>query len=680
MLDELVIDTSCEAEPRSGGDLPIAAMTVSQLFTAAEAFDAVGDRDRTAALYGAWLLGNERHDLRHVVYFNYAVALNTLGQSAHAGGALQRCLEIAPDFSPARINLGRILEDGGRADIAVGQWLTVVDQLKTVNGNSVKYKLLALHQAARVLEAHNKDSAAEEALQQALEIHAHQPEAIQHLIALRQRQCKWPVIAACGEATPTALLAGISPLSLANLLDEPMFQLARASKYNKDSIQPASPARSEAHPRQARTSGKLRIGYVSSDLREHAVGFAMTDVFELHDKSKFEVYAYYCGIARTDATQQRIMAAADSWLDLRGMTDEDVAARITADDIDILVDLNGYTKDARTRVFAFRPALVIVNWFGFPGTMASPYHHYIIADDVIVPPGHERYFSEKVVRLPCYQPNDRKRTVAPVPTRAGEGLPDDAIVYCCLNGSQKYTPQMFAAWMQILKRVDGSVLWLLSATDETDARLRAVAASYGVATERLVFAGKKPNPEHLARYALADLFVDTFPYGAHTTASDSLWMGVPVLTIAGRGFAARVCASLSRAAGLDEMVVADVASYIDKAVRLGLDRQRLAALKSRLAANRDTCTLFDTPRLVKGLEGLYTDMWSDYQAGRLPSPDLANLDVYHDIAVDLAANGPIAAPGQGNDDVYAQPLALRDRQRPMPGDRRLWSKGAEAGA
>ena len=223
-------------------------------------------------------------------------------------------------------------------------------------------------------------------------------------------------------------MAGISPLSLANYADDPMFQLARAANYSRHLLgTPSTRPRHFSAPALGRNTAKLRIGYVSSDLREHAVGFAFTDLFETHDKASFEIYAYYCGINRTDATQARIKRSVDGWFEINGLTDQQAAAKIEEDKIDILIDLNGFTRDARTKVFGFRPAPIIVNWFGFPGTMGSPCHHYLIADEHIIPEGYERYYSEKVVRLPCYQPNDRKRVVAPRPARKDENLPEGAL-------------------------------------------------------------------------------------------------------------------------------------------------------------------------------------------------------------------------------------------------------------
>ena len=251
------------------------------------------------------------------------------------------------------------------------------------------------------------------------------------------------------------------------------------------------------------------------------------------------------------------------------MSDEQAALQIARDGVDILVDLNGYTKFARTRLFSFRPAPVQVNWFGYPATMGTPYHHYIIADAAIIPEGDEIFYSEEVARLPCYQPNDRLREVAKTtPKRSDFGLPDDAFVYCSFNSTHKLTQRMFDSWLMILASTPGSVLWLLKATEDANARLRTYAAEHGLAPGRIVFAEKVTNPEHLARYPLADVFLDSFPYGAHTTCSDALWMGVPVLTLQGRSFAARVCASLLAAAGVPELAAANENEYRGKAIVL----------------------------------------------------------------------------------------------------------------
>ncbi|SDR56924.1 Predicted O-linked N-acetylglucosamine transferase, SPINDLY family [Rhizobiales bacterium GAS113] len=649
--------------------------SIAELFSSAARLAALQQKQLVADLYKAWIAYNADDRLIYAVYFNYGTALADAGDRPGAMNALRECIRLKPDFYPPYINLGRILEDSGQIGPAVAQWLDLINHASAVNGDSVSHKCNALIQMGRVLESIHNDTAAEDALKQCLDINPTQIEVIQHWIALRQRQCKWPVITEWERVKRENLAAGISPLSLANLSDDPMLQLARAHHYNKQSIgMPKGGRRPYAHlPAARHETRRLRIGYVSSDLREHAVGFAMTDVMELHDREHFEVFAYYCGIERTDSTQERIKAGVDHWVDIIGLGDEQAAARIAEDKIDILVDLNGYTKFARTKVFALRPAPIAVNWFGFPGTMGSPYHHYIVADPHIIPQELEIYYSEKVLRLPCYQPNDRKRVVASRrPSRQDEKLPENAFVYCCLNGMQKLTALTFGRWMTILKAVPDSVLWLLSGTTDTNERVRQIATQHGVAPERLIFAEKRANPEHLARYALADLFLDNLPYGAHTTAADAMWMGVPILTLTGRSFASRVCSSLVRAAGIAEMVCATPDAYVARAIELGRDRKSLAAIKDKLVAGRDSCLLFDTPLVVRGLEDLYRQMWADFQGGRLPVPDLSNLEIYNEIGLELDLENTELLSDDAYRALYRDRLADRHSIYPIRPDGRLW--------
>jgi predicted O-linked N-acetylglucosamine transferase (SPINDLY family) len=647
--------------------------SMSDLLTHAERLNAEGAHVLAATLYKNWIAANPRHELLAAAYFNYSFSLAKTGDRLGAIVAARDAQRLNPDMYPIYVNLGRLLEDAGHGGEAVQQWRAVVDRLPQIRGEATRNKLTALEQMARVLEAHGVDGPAEEAMRLALDISIHQPSIVQHYIALRQRQCRWPSVQGWEGVAPDALMAGISPLSLANLSNDPLFQFARAATYYRDLVGPR-PTQIEIPPpppAAERKPGRLRVGYVSSDFREHAVGFAMTDVLETHDKTEFEIFAYYCGISRDDGIKQRCKTAVDHWIDINDLTDEQAARQIRADEIDILVDLNGFTKSARTKVFALRPAPVIVNWFGFPGTMGSPDHHYLIADPRIVPEGSERYYTEKVVRLTCYQPNDRKRIVSAEPqSRAAEGLPEGAFVFCCLNGTQKFTPVMFASWMVVLKAVPDSVLWLFGGAGDTNDRLRAIAAEAGVAPERLVFAEKKLNPDHVARYALADLFLDSFPYGSHTTAADALWMGLPVLTFPGRTFASRVCASLLHAAGVGELVCNSREQYMATAIALAQNQAAIAHLKLKLANNRDKCRLFDTPKLVKELEGAFRAMHADYAADCLPVPNLDNVGFYHDIGVALSG-------GELSDEaylgVYSHELGRRDAVSPLHPDGRAWN-------
>jgi predicted O-linked N-acetylglucosamine transferase (SPINDLY family) len=653
-------------------------LSIVDLFKYAATLAALDQKQLAIDLYKTWTAYNADNSLLYAAYFNYGVALMDVRDSAGAINAFRESIRLKPDFHQPYINLGRALEDSGQAGQAVSQWLALVNNLAAINGDSVMHKVTALQQIGRVLEATNTHNAAEDALKQSIDLNVHQPEPIQHWIALRQRQCKWPVIAEWERAGHKDLVRGISSLSLANLADDPMFQLAKAFHYAKQTIGMPKPVTRLPAPAASgqREPHRIRVGYVSSDLRDHAVGFAMTDVVEQHDKTNFEIFAYYCGIDRTDATQQRIMKSVDHWTNINGLNDDQAAAKIAADGIDILIDLNGYTKDARTKVFARRPAPIAVNWFGFPGTMGTPYHHYLIADPFIIPPDLEIFYSERVVRLPCYQPNDRRRIVAESrPTRTEAGLSEDAFVYCSLNGMQKITPRTFERWMTILEQVPGSVLWLLSSSNDADERLRKVATDRGIAGERIVFAGSLPNPQHLARYPLADLFLDTMPYGAHTTAADALWMSVPILTLPGRSFASRVCASVVRAAGVGELVCATPEEYVARAVELGRDREKLAAIKSKLINGRDTCLLFDTPQLVQHLEELYRKMWSDFKRGELPVPDLRNLEIYHEVGLGLGLD--LENIEMLTDDayraLYQAKLADWNDVYPIQADARFWS-------
>lgn len=660
--------------------LPPAEPSLSplELFHAAEALhrsaaDTATGLTQVQALYSGWIAANAEHPLLYSVLYNHAVLLSDSGDLEGAGEGFRRAITQRPDFMPAHINLGRIYERQGEAGRAIQQWAVMLELLAPVNGAAISHKATALVQSARVLEAAGQDGPAEALLRQVIEIDPGQREAVQHFIAIRQRQCEWPVITPWEWASRDTLMRGLSPLSATVYTDDPLFQLAVDWHYNKTDVgTPSAPIRTHW---AARRSGPLRIGYLSSDLREHAVGHLMAEVLGLHDRANVEVFAYYCGPPAQDPLHAGFRASADHWITITGMDDAMAARRIADDGIQILIDVNGYTREGRTKLVALRPAPVIVNWLGFPGSMASPYHHYVIADDWIVPPEHEIYYSEQVLRLPCYQPNNRNRVVAPTaPSRADVGLPEDGTVFCCFNGTHKITRATFERWLVILSRVPDSVLWLLTGSEQTNARLRHHAMAHGISPERVVFAERRANPAHLARYVLADLFLDTAPYGAHTTASDALWMGVPVLTLDGRAFAARVCGSLVRAAGLPDFVCADAEEFIDRAVALGRDRHLLCQARDRLLAGHDTCTLFNMPLLVSRLEDLYREMWGACEEGRLPQPDLSNLDAYFQLGAAVDHDATEVQAIRDYRGWWEDRLACGHQDRPIPPDRRLWTR------
>lgn len=658
-------------------------LTLPELFEIAEGLKAVDQKDLASELYKIWIAFNGSHNYLHFAYFNFSVALRDLNDLAGAINALRECVRLDPMFSPAQINLGRALEDGGQTNLAIAQWQELVDGMSAITGERVAHKLMALQHIGRTLENIDSLERAEEALKQAIELRPDKTEAGQHWISLRQRQCKWPALVTSAHVSAKQLVAAMSPMSLAAYADDPMFQLAKAYRYNTSFVgrpddAPMSPRAAKA---QIGTGERLRVGYVSSDLREHAVGFALSEALELHDKSSFEIFAYYCGETRPgDPTQARIQSAVDHWRDISGLADAQAAMKIDQDQIDILVDLNGYTKHARTKIFAYRPAPIIVNWCGYPGTMGSPYHQYLIADETIVPPENEIYYSEKVLRIPCNQPIDRKRTIAQhAPTRAEAGLPEDAFVYACFNGMQKLTQNCFTRWMTILAETPGSVLWLLTGDEATNIRLRKAAAEKGVAPDRILFAQKAATPQHLARIPLADLFLDTFPYGAHSTAADALMMGLPILTLPGRSFASRFCASVVTAAGLKDLICATPEDYVERAVALGRDEEKLRAYRDRLKHGRRNSMLYDIPALVRRLEELFREMQADHERGAAPVPDLTNLDIYYEIGAELELENIELLNENSYRALYTERLARWNRYSPIPWDRRFWRRPCEVG-
>jgi predicted O-linked N-acetylglucosamine transferase (SPINDLY family) len=659
-------------------------LTLPELIQGAESIVGGDAARQRAELYKTWIAFNADHPLAHLAYFNYSVSLRELGDLAGAINALRACRDIAADFGPAGINLGRALEDAGELGQAVSQWRAFAETCSDVTPTRIGHKLMALQNIGRVLEGSEQMGAAEDALRQAVELRPERTDSGQHWIALRQRQCKWPTLEPSEHASSKQMLAAMSPISLAAFCDDPMFQLARAYAYNK--VFAGRPERDAVGPRAARkkigTGKRLRIGYVSSDLREHAVGFALNEVIELHDKAKVEIYAYDTGGLRVgDPVQERLKAAIDHWAPIGALTDLQGAEKIAADEIDILVDLNGYTKHARTKIFAYRPAPIIVNWCGYPGTMGSPYHHYLIADGYIVPPESEIFYSERVLRIPCNQPIDRKRRIdSETPTRAAAGLPEGAFVYASLNGMQKVTATCFSRWMEILREVPGSVLWLLSGEAETNKRLQEAAAERGVAPERILFAGKAANPQHLARIALADLFLDTAPYGAHSTAADALTMGLPILTLEGRSFAARFCGSVVSAAGLADLICAAPQDFVKRAIGFGRDPASLAPYRDKLRREREGSVLRDIPALTRSLEDAFWRMQSEGERGAIPVPDLTNLDIYLEIGSELNHEPIEFMDARSYRALYLERLMKWNDFAPIAPDARFWPGKPLAGA
>ena len=365
---------------------------------------------------------------------------------------------------------------------------------------------------------------------------------------------------------------------------------------------------------------KIRLGYVAGEFREQATSYLTVGLFEHHDKSRFEVYAIDNGRSDDGPTRKRLEAAFDGFVNITQMSDVAAATEIRKREIDILIDLNGFFGEERTGVFSYRPAPIQVNYLGFPATLGAPYFDYIVADKIVIPPGDEKHYVEKIAWLPdSYQSNDNRRKIGEhAPTRAEAGLPENAFVFCCFNNSYKFTPQMFDVWMRILHQVENAVLWILQSNEAIIANLKREAEARGISANRIIFAPFEKQEQHLARQRLGDLFLDSLPYNAHTTSSDALWAGLPVITCRGTAFPGRVAASLLSAAGLTELITENFADYERLAVTLAKDPTQLANLRAKLAQTKATQPLFDTARFTRHLEAAYFAMQGRLAAGLPP--------------------------------------------------------------
>ena len=530
------------------------------------------------------------------------------GQSADAREAFQRAVEADPQCAEAHLSLGTALTLSGAARRAVACYEAAI----AINPGESRAHLLrgwALRQCGRLDEAIVS-------LETALHLQPEVPQALAEALLCYSWVCDWDGARRMLQRLlpiPGAL-HGVESSTLLAFCDDPSVQrLAARSQATRvaGSARPMAPPPRYDHER-------IRIAYVSRDFFAHATSFLMAELFELHDRSQFEIFAVSFIKDDGSAVRGRIEQACDRFVTLRDEPDQEIARWLRNQEVDIAVDLKGLTGFARPGVFALRPAPVQVNYLGHPGTLGAGFIDYIIADEFLIPPESQAFYAEKVAYLPdSYQVNDRKRMVSPqLPTRAEAGLPAEGLVFCCFNNNWKIAGPVFDVWMRLLAAVEGSVLWLLGDNRWAVENLRREAAARGVAPERLIFAERAPNDVHLARHRLADLFLDTLPCNAHTTASDALWSGVPIVTCAGRSFAARVAGSLLCAVGLKQLVTHSLEEYEALALALANDRERLKSLHAHLSQDRERLPLFDTPRFCRHLEQAYRRMWQTDRDGK----------------------------------------------------------------
>lgn len=550
-------------------------------------------------LYQTWLNRNQS-PYAHAAYFNLGVTLSNENDYAGAEAAYRHSIQLHPTFLQPRLNLGSLFERMGQIDKALAEWTWVAENISPKVADNKPLVLMALNHLGRTLENKKQFQAALEWLTKSLLIDPNQPDALHHCVHLRQKQCIWPVYTPFPGITLEAMQEATSALAMLSVSDDPARQLAAARRFVAKKVKSDVPTL--ANPK-AYGHAKLRIGYVSSDFSNHPVSMLTVGLFELHDRSQFEVYGYCWSPEDGSPLRQRVTAAMDHFIRIDKMSDETAAKLIREHEIDILIDLQGQTAGARANLLAYRPAPIQITYLGLPATTGLPSIDYVIADHFLIPEEAVQHYSEKPIYMPdVYQVSDRKRLVGPTPTRESCGLPPQGFVFCSLNNNYKYTPEMFDVWMRILHRTPDSVLWLLSDNPWAEANLCREAQARGIDKSRLIFGGRVSPENYLARYAVADLFLDTFPFNAGTTANDALWMGLPVLTYTGRSFAARMAGALLTAAKLPELITYNLQDYEEKAVALAEQPKECQRIHTHLNEVHSTGALFDTPLFVKNLE------------------------------------------------------------------------------
>ncbi len=604
------------------------AMALADLMSKASDLQTAGRSEWAMQLYQAWVEGNAQSPFLPVACYNWGTLLGAARRHTDAEQAYRRALALSPGFHQARLNLGHQLEHTGRVEEALAEWRAVDEALASPPGQPLSDELLelklhALNNSARLLETHKQFAQSQALMKRSLELNPRQSDVIQHYVHIRQKQCDWPVYQPVGQVTHNQLLVGTSLLAMLSASDDPALQLMVAQRFVHEKVLAYKDKPLHSHPasRLAR-QGRIKVGYLSGDLCMHAVGLLTPELFELHDRERFEVYAF-CW-SREDGTAQRarILKAMDHHVRLAGVDDFTAARLIAQAGIDVLVDLQGLTSGARPNILAYRPAPIQVSYLGLPATSALPGVDWIIADRFVMQPEYLPYCTEKPIYLEhCYQVSDRQREVAPPPTRATYNLPESAFVFCSFNNNHKFSEEVFASWMRILQQVPNSVLWLLADNEWAKANMIRAAAAQGIAEQRLIFAPRVAPAEYLARFALADLVLDTFPYNAGTTASDCLWMGTPILTRSGRTYISRMAGSLLSNVGLPDLITYSLAEYEHRAVQIGQNPARAQSYKRYLQEHGRQSKLFDIPGLVRDLESKFETLALDHRRMGVSSPD-----------------------------------------------------------
>jgi len=548
---------------------------------------------------------------------NLAAAELELGNVDQARTHADEALALHPRFDAAYALRGRILQTQGNGAEATKAWL----QAERLSPRNPQYPLAA----GQVMEDGGQLAAAADAYERALRLNPNDGRALSQLLFLRRRLWDWHDLDELSNRLQAAVVDGTTVVSPFTMLAEDVdaaMHLKTAKAYAAVIEEQTAPLRKQqafSHAKPAPDS-PIRVGFVADGFNDHATGLLVVAMFEVLANDEDLDLHLFATTPDDGGSIRRRLAAATTMHDLSALNHAQVAQRIHDTGVEVLVDLNGYSGRDNAELFALRPAPIQVNWLAYPGSMGAPWMDYLVADKVTVSDELRAHVSEKLVRLPrCYQPNDNTREVAQPPSRAECGLPEQGTVFACFNNGYKINPAAFACMMLVLQQVPDSVLWLLSGVDDANDRLRAAASAAGIAPERLVFLPRLAHPEYLSRYVNADLFLDTLPYNAHTTASDALWAGCPVLTCTGHTFAGRVATSLLQQLGLPELICEDEEAFIAMATQLGNDREALATLRQHLSQQRTQSSLFDMKGFAGDFRRALQAMSARYRIGRKPA-------------------------------------------------------------
>ncbi len=590
--------------------LQLAPNHVAALGSYADALCLLGRHDEAIAPYQRALALQPGHI---AILNNYGNLLIELRRTDEALVCFDRALSFSPNDAELLFNRGNVLAALERAEEALASY----DRALAIVPNRAD----VLNNRANVLAGLNRHEEAMRDYERALALDPRNPHVFDSLGFLVLNACNWTKAARLAEIAQAAIADKSNTIGLTY----PMFYFGNPSYLQtcaRDYLQRSLPATVKPLPRRAAAKpDKLRVAYISADFRDHAVAASIVELLERHDRTDFEFVGLSTGRDDGSAIRARIAKSFDRFHDVASSSDRGIAELISGLDVNIAVDLNGLTRGNRVGSFALRPAPVQVVYLGYAGTTGADFIDYFLADPTVLPSAEQRYFSEKIIHLPdCYHPSDTTRQIAPViPTRAELGLPENGFVFCCFNRSHKISASIFAAWARILERVPESVLWLPKMADVAMANLRREFTTRGLDPGRLIFAPRLDRIEdHLARHRRADLFLDTLPYGAHSTALDALWAGLPMLSCVGASFAGRVGSSLLKAVGLPEMVTTSLEDYEALAVKLAADPALSHAIRGKLDANRSTYPLFDTDRLRRYIEAAYKTIWDIHQRGEAP--------------------------------------------------------------